>query len=102
MEKRRSLVSTESLKNMELSISFNSNTISIYPNPSSGHVWIKSNTYSETNFNIIVRDVLGMEKAEIKNIALPFDLDLSNNAKGVYLINISNGKISTTQKIIIQ
>jgi hypothetical protein len=77
----------------------------VYPNPGNGMVSIHMNK-ALAGTTIKVTDLLGKT---VYTGVLPVDymnqdmqLDLSGNAKGIYLININNGKTNNVQKLIIE
>lgn len=89
-------------------LSINENTFAstwtIYPNPSNGifHIENSSSTTPEnTTLNII--DILGRTiLTKTYNGSAPETIDLSNNTKGLYFIQLQNQSQSTTFKILKQ
>ena len=65
---------------------FKTNSISIYPNPTSNTLHIK--TTNQYPFDIIVYNVLGKEV--IKTTVLNSTLDVSSLSKGIYLLKLEN------------
>jgi hypothetical protein len=76
---------------------FNSNRISIYPNPFTGKLIIESTLKSGT---IILSNAIGQQLL-LKQITNQREvLDVSNYANGIYFIKISNADGSYTQKVM--
>lgn len=75
--------------------------ISIFPNPTTGIINLKTPTFEKTQIEIF--DVLGKTIYQ-KEISTPeTEINLSSLPKGVYFLKaISGNKRSTTQKIILQ
>lgn len=74
--------------------------IKIYPNPSTGVVSLKTEF---TNCKVEVFNALGQQvccfSAGMNEIS---NFDLSNQSKGLYFIKVSDGKISSCVKLILQ
>ena len=80
-----------------------SSAILIFPNPSNGMFQIEMEDFNDANkCKIEVFNILGaiIFQTEIKS--LKFEIDLSNNLKGVYFIKISDGITIRTKKVIIK
>jgi hypothetical protein len=77
---------------------FNSNEITLYPNPSNGVFTI--NTKLPTNVTAI--DVTGKEVFRMLNINNQTTLNLTQLQKGLYLLKLSNELGEQTKKIIIE
>lgn len=77
------------------------NSISIYPNPSSGLITINM-TNVAANAILYVTDIIGQEvlKTTLKDVTT--NLDLSALQKGIYMLSITNGQQKHIRKIIIQ
>lgn len=65
--------------------SFDTSTISIYPNPTSDFINIQSDSLQD--FNIEIFDLLGNQVGKHKNLK---QVDISNFNSGVYLLKITN------------
>lgn len=77
------------------------NAVSIFPNPSNGIFSLQGLNNDLTNSKIEIYNSLG---SLIYNSKLKQDLnqiDISNQAKGIYFVKISNDGKSQTQKIIL-
>ena len=73
----------------------------LFPNPSEDIVNIKLESFDETNtYTIKVVSVLGKTVYEGRLTSGNEQLDLSALKKGVYLVNISNGKEQVTQRFM--
>ena len=84
----------------ELSLKF-----SVYPNPSSGVIYIEFNN-SDNNFNqISILNILGEEIYVINDMSKSENLkiiDFSNYTKGAYLVKIKTDKGEINRKLIIK
>ncbi len=69
---------------------------SVYPNPSSGILKIRSNN---TNFNISIYNLQGQLILNHNNIS---DIDLTSYAKGSYIIRYSSNNISSSKLILLK
>jgi len=76
-----------------------SNNIVLYPNPTKDVVTIKIKDASR--FNFVVRDVLGRKVAEDKVNGSKVEIDLSNNTKGIYFVEIHNAKDKVIKKLLL-
>ena len=74
-------------------------TVSIYPNPSNGIINI--NLEKNENYSIEVTNVLG-EIIVLKEINSNSTINLSEFGKGTYLVKVSNSKLSTTERIVVE
>jgi hypothetical protein len=77
---------------------FNTNEISVYPNPSNGIFTI--NTQLPTD--VVAIDVTGKEVFRMLNINNQTTLNLTQLQKGLYLLKLSNELGEQTKKIIIE
>lgn len=82
---------------------FNFNTIFLYPNPSNNSITITNNTIEKIS-KVTIYDITGKTIYQLnKNILNIISVDVSNIAKGIYLVEMTsenNTKIS--KKLIIQ
>ena len=76
----------------------NSISVFIYPNPSSAIF----NVTGKINSEISVYNIFGQKINSSKIIAENTQLDLKNQASGIYFLRVKNGQETLTQKIIIQ
>ena len=89
------------LSSIDKSVSLN-----VYPNPNKGVFTLNVNTTNVKELNIQVLNAQGQvvyTKNNFKNIAnVNEQIDLSNNAKGIYFINVTSDKGVKTHKVIVQ
>lgn len=75
--------------------------VNFYPNPSSGKF-----TFQSTNENISLIEICNLlgEKIYTQNVnQQPLnEIDLSGSPKGIYFVNMYNGKKNLTKKIVLQ
>ncbi len=72
---------------------------SISPNPFSDNITIKSK--ENTNFNLSIFDITGKIIFQAKNQSIEqLTIPTNNFAKGVYLLKITNGNITQTEKLV--
>ena len=76
---------------------YSTNTISIYPNPSSGKAKIEWN--GSKNASIKVFNLMGKE---VLQQVISNEIDLSNYPKGIYIVKVSDGQKIYSNKIVIQ
>jgi hypothetical protein len=80
--------------------------VSIYPNPSTGKFTVNFNSKVDEKVSVCVFDVNGrMVHSQFLNCSNErpnSKIDLSGNLRGIYYLNVRNGKISKTTKIIKQ
>jgi hypothetical protein len=77
--------------------------ISVYPNPSSGHFYIKNESFLSLQ-KVVVYDVSGRLISNINtlNSSRITEIDLVGITKGLYFVNIYSEKAMTTKKIIFE
>ena len=77
------------------------NSLSVYPNPSKGHINIELNTQLK-NVELGIFDLYGKEvyRGTLKNSHT--SLDNLNLGSGVYLLNFTSGKEQHSEKLIIE
>lgn len=73
-----------------------------YPNPTNGKVTIEIDGIPTDDTILSMYDLTGKLLKTKKMIIPYYELDLSEEPKGIYLLKISNGKATTTGKIILQ
>jgi hypothetical protein len=80
--------------------------LNVSPNPNKGLFTLNVNTTNVAELNIQVMNVQGQTvyaKNNFENIAdVSEQIDLSNNAKGIYFINVTSDKGIKTHKVIVQ
>lgn len=74
------------------------NSLLIYPNPNNGNFTIDTENYEKTD--IYIYTIRG--KLILKQLAVAgsIEINLSNNPKGIYIINIETANNSFTKKLI--
>ena len=89
-----------SLAQSVLSENTTSNTIDIFPNPNNGHFTITSDV--QTSFVEII-DILGNCMYKAQTNGLQTDIQMTNQAKGIYFCKISdkNKEVIKITKIIV-
>lgn len=78
--------------------------ISIFPNPNSGKFTVHADMPKAEKLRFTVTNLLGQEVAVITDETMnenKFQVDLSNQPAGVYLLNISTDHHTTTKRIVI-
>jgi hypothetical protein len=71
------------------------NNINIYPNPTTGKILVEN----VSNANIYITNVLGNVVASKDNVNGSASFDLSNVAKGIYMVKLVSGNKVVTKKI---
>ena len=75
----------------------------IYPNPSNGKFQITGDAFRlNKNYNIKIYNIIGKTIYQSVITGPKSDIDLSNQAKGIYFIRIQDGQRIYTNKIIIK
>src|SRR5690606_30149447 len=81
-----------------------SNALEVYPNPTNSKISIEVNTEVSSSLTIKLMDAAGrvVETKEFSNYSgiLKTDMDLSEMAKGIYILQLSTDKISTSKRVI--
>ena len=78
--------------------------INVYPNPNNGVFTVSANLPQGQEVRMTVLNMLGQEVAVINNGILSqnrFQVDLSNQASGIYMLNIVSGNQTLTKRIEI-
>lgn len=81
------------------------NSTTIYPNPSSGNIYVEFKITNEQNRNVSIYNTMGEVCKTISPNAIKsniIELDLKNLPRGVYFVEIRNGFSSKTHKLILQ
>lgn len=102
------LVSTDSILGVPLSsleIKLHKDDINVYPNPSSGKLNISLKNQFHGKLNLSVYTLGGKEvlNSSFKKVVNDFscELDISNQLKGTYVVQLSLDKFSWTRKILL-
>ena len=81
----------------------NSIEIKIIPNPSNGIFSIESNSNENSAFQIKLYDILGNLVSNLSMTENLLNINLTNQSKGVYYVEIKNDNgYYKTEKIIVQ
>ena len=78
--------------------------VAVYPNPSSGQLFVGMNFTSQENVTVRLHDVLGRTVAEMKKnnvLEENFKFDLSKEMNGVYFVEVITGKGSMIRKVVL-
>lgn len=76
---------------------------SVFPNPSTGRFHIEIGGNSESPIEIIVLNTLGeIVFKQAYSSSQSLELDLHDQAKGIYLLQVSGSQYSYSQKLIVQ
>ena len=78
--------------------SFEASLFSVYPNPAKSVVNISS--MSNEVFGVSVYDLLGKQVLRAENIKS--QLNISSLTPGLYVINMTQGSNSSTQKLLVK
>ncbi len=73
--------------------------ISMYPNPSSGHIVLQGNGVNKINFKVY--DLLGRELMN-GSFTDSKTLDLSSYSNGTYIVRFESGSVTSHQKVILE
>jgi hypothetical protein len=80
--------------------------ISVYPNPTTGRFTLGFNTTTPQQVNVLVKNVTGQQvysKAYNHNGgSFSEQIDLSNYAKGIYMVELTANGVKTIQKLVLQ
>ena len=93
---------------MPTAVSTNDNNIAlnVYPNPNKGVFTLNVNATDVKELNVTVMNLQGQtvySKNNFDNLNnVNEQIDLSNNAKGVYFINVTSDKGVKTHKVVVQ
>jgi len=81
-------------------------SLNVYPNPSNGEFSVSLESSRETNLNLYVFNQAGQrvftEKLKKMSGSETIELDLTNQPAGVYYVNLTDGKTSSTRKVVIE
>ena len=80
--------------------------VSVYPNPSNGSFTLEMNTGSTIVADLNITNSLGMNVYSEKDVTVSGktlkSLNLSNLSSGIYMLNLQNGDMKVSQKILIK
>ena len=78
--------------------------VTVFPNPSSGNVFVKVNALDMGNVALRVYNVLGelvYTAAEVVIYSTTFKLDLSAQQDGIYFVEVASARAKTVQKLVL-
>jgi trimeric autotransporter adhesin len=78
--------------------------VRLMPNPNNGQFSILATLSKEQDLTFKIFNYMGQligSNIETRVLSRVFDIDMSNNANGVYFIEISNGTQKTVKKMVI-
>ncbi|MEQ8625341.1 MAG: DUF839 domain-containing protein [Vicingaceae bacterium] len=75
--------------------------ISIAPNPSNGRTTLRIDGTNEA-FNIVVVDMLGKQVLRAQNVTNTYEIDLSAEGKGTYILRLETPNKVATKMLIVQ
>lgn len=82
---------------------FETNTISIIPNPASNEIRLSFNANFKDTLDVVIVDAYGRKIKEIQKITNNYSVDTSKFSNGIYFVSLLDGdKKMMTKKIIIQ
>jgi hypothetical protein len=82
---------------------FNANSISMYPNPTSNLVTITNTNSAEKVSKVTIYDITGKRIYSLNNSLDTIKIDVSVFSKGMYLVELSSGSSSkVTKKLILK
>ncbi len=96
----QSWTTTVTVCNVGLTENSIENQFAIYPNPATDKVVVLLNN-ANTNTQIQVLNALGQVVLTRTNLTEKNELNTESLSKGVYFVRVSNGKESSTSKLII-
>lgn len=86
-------------------VSNNQLVTNFYPNPSDGKINLEiSGTQEDQPTTVEIVDMQGrvVSNTEYASVSGPISIDLTNEAKGIYLVRVINGQNISTEKIVIE
>lgn len=79
-----------------------SSYVSVFPNPTSGTVFVSINAANLGNVNVKITDVMGKVIAEsTESSVAKMKFDLSGQSNGMYFVEVSSGIGMMTQKVML-
>lgn len=81
------------------------NQVSVFPNPSSGKVFVKIQAEASSDYEVTIRDVIGKEisKLNISDIRNGrFELDMAGHPDGIYMISVRSDEQVITRRISLK
>lgn len=82
----------------------NSHEMTIFPNPTNGHVTISVDFVNKNKIQIKLFNLMGqlltVDELKTQNDKMSYDMDLSSYSSGMYIVNVIIGDSMISQKII--
>lgn len=76
-----------------------SSNFSIYPNPSANSLRINSSEF-QTEFNVVIKDLTGKKVLELTSQNINQEIHIEHLDKGIYLLQITDGKRTGVRKLV--
>ena len=76
--------------------------VTIYPNPTNGKVTILVKNTDENPVTVEVYNLLGERISQVVGTSSEIELDLSNQTKGVYILNVLSNGEKSQHKVILE
>lgn len=85
-------------------VSAANNNIDLFPNPSTGKVFVRQNAGFKSDVQVKVYNLMGeiVYQKTVSAADKNFDIDLSGKAASIYMINFTADGITTSEKIILE
>ena len=77
-------------------------SLSLFPNPTTGMIYLKDNDYLSNTFQIVVKDYLGKsvyEQQVVRSAVMPIEIQGIN--AGLYLLNIYTDYGVASKKVLV-
>jgi len=78
--------------------------IKVFPNPTTGNLTVEVSNNEESDMTIIVFNMVGSKILEMKDenvLKKNYNIDLNNQADGMYIVRISSEGKTETKKIVL-
>lgn len=76
--------------------------MAIFPNPSSGYIWIRNEADQNKPFGVEIFNSVGCRVKSITCDVSPTIIDLTNQPSGLFYIFVKTGSVTSGQKIILR
>lgn len=83
-------------------VSLNASDLSVYPNPTRGNVFIRITDENLIGAEVSVTNMIGQTVLSEKITSLNQQLDMGNQAKGLYVVTVKTEQSAVSKKIIIE
>ncbi len=78
------------------------NSVSVYPNPASDTIWIKSSTSFSNTDAVIIYDLQGRKIMSEKLVSNTHSISIQSLQRGMYILTVNTQKGSITKRVIVQ